>query len=257
MFYKIYKLTNNINNKIYFGYTQQTLNKRFSGHIAEPRDTIISRSIRKHGKEHFTMEQLFETENETEAKVIEKFLIAHHQTNIIKYPNGNGMNMTDGGEGATGYKHSEEQKEKWSKERKGKNTGKENPKYRIPTKDNPQCKKVHQFTLDGKLIASFPSAKDAAIANNTYGANISKCCRGITKTTKGYIFSYSPDFKSRDLTKKNHTQIQQCTTEGELVNTFNSIAEAVRELSLPDRSCIDKCLMHSHKTAYGFIWKRA
>jgi len=39
------------------------------------------------------------------------------------------LNLTSGGEGALGYRHSEEQKAKWSQERKGSITGDKNPNY--------------------------------------------------------------------------------------------------------------------------------
>jgi group I intron endonuclease len=39
------------------------------------------------------------------------------------------LNLTDGGEGTLGYRHKEEQKKKWSEERKGSITGVKNPNY--------------------------------------------------------------------------------------------------------------------------------
>lgn len=39
------------------------------------------------------------------------------------------LNLTDGGSGTYNHKHSEEQKKKWSKERKGSITGSKNPNY--------------------------------------------------------------------------------------------------------------------------------
>ncbi len=57
----IYKITNIINNKIYIGKTEKSLNKRWSGHIAKSRKNIISvlhNAILKYGKENFKIERV-------------------------------------------------------------------------------------------------------------------------------------------------------------------------------------------------------
>lgn len=65
------------------------------------------------------------------------------------------------------------------------------------------CKKVFQYTLEGKLIGEFESAKKAAEAVNGTSAGISYCCLGgfysslrqryyECKEYKGYRWSYEP-----------------------------------------------------------------
>lgn len=65
------------------------------------------------------------------------------------------------------------------------------------------CKKVFQYTLEGKLIGEFESAKKAAEAVNGTSAGISYCCLGGFYSTskqkyykcneyKGYRWSYEP-----------------------------------------------------------------
>ncbi len=83
--YIVYKLTNTINNKVYFGYTGATLNVRFSGHRTEPRNTIISRSIRKYGSENFKKEIICECEAQLDAKFIAR------ATKILKFRNRSGI----------------------------------------------------------------------------------------------------------------------------------------------------------------------
>ena len=53
----LYKITNNINQKIYIGITNN-YKKRWANHGTE--DTVISNAIKKYGKENFTFEVLFE-----------------------------------------------------------------------------------------------------------------------------------------------------------------------------------------------------
>src|SRR4030066_665973 len=120
MIYKNYKITNLINGKIYVGYTSKLLNERMKQHLSNFRKCILGDSIRKYGKENFTIESLYDFETEYEAKTTEIFLIAFHRTNMCRYPNGNGMNMTDGGEGMKGYKHSAKSNKKNSESNIGK-----------------------------------------------------------------------------------------------------------------------------------------
>ena len=53
-------------------------------------------------------------------------------------------------------------------------------------------KRVGQYTIEGSLIAEFPSATEAsmAIGSKNYIANIVKACRGERKNAYGYIWKY-------------------------------------------------------------------
>ena len=67
-------------------------------------------------------------------------------------------------------------------------------KARIKMFNNPKIsREVYKYTLDGDLIAKYPSANEAQrdIGIN-YSRGVSMCCRGIMKTYKGYRWSYKP-----------------------------------------------------------------
>ena len=49
---------------------------------------------------------------------------------------------------------------------------------------------VKMFGTSGNLMRTFPSIKDAAREMGISGAAISNCCRGITRTSGGYIWKY-------------------------------------------------------------------
>lgn len=242
--YIVYKLTNKVNNKIYFGYTKQSLNKRFYGHYKEPRNTIISRSIRKHGPDNFAKEVVLECTNESDAKFIETFLIYRYETNVIKFPYGNGMNMTDGGEGSSGYKHSLTQRQRWSQERKGKTY---TPSYTEIT--NPRNKIVYQFTTNGTFVNSYPSAKIAGRKTNNDSSNISRCCRSQIKTCGGFIFQYSPTYIKRDISKTptkmlgdknpNSKTMYLFNNQLKLINQFRSAGEFARLVNIPYNTIIN------------------
>ena len=48
---------------------------------------------------------------------------------------------------------------------------------------------VHQYTLDGKHIASYKSSYVASKATRIDASSITKCCRGVVKTAGGFIWS--------------------------------------------------------------------
>lgn len=57
----IYKITNNINQKIYIGKTSQSIDKRFRSHINNARNHInryLYDAMNKYGYENFTIEEI-------------------------------------------------------------------------------------------------------------------------------------------------------------------------------------------------------
>jgi len=125
MNYYIYVLQNKINNKIYIGKTNNP-NKRIQWHkdISNMSDnyancSLIHRAIRKYGFSNFTSCVIEEFDCETSCLDAEKFWIEFFRTNVCRYGDQYGYNLTDGGDGVSGFKHSQEAKEKVSKKNKG------------------------------------------------------------------------------------------------------------------------------------------
>lgn len=140
--YTIYKITNIITGKFYFGQTSKILpEKRFNEHLLVARGgpekypTRFKRvhySIRKHGANNFTFETIEQCYGLLTANEIEKYYIALYKTNICRYENKFGYNMTDGGDGREGSETSEETKKKLSKALKGKYAGENHWSFGIP-----------------------------------------------------------------------------------------------------------------------------
>lgn len=60
---------------------------------------------------------------------------------------------------------------------------------------NISSKKVQQFDLNGKLLNTFGSIREAArfLGNENLNIHISEACRGKRKTVKEYIWRYMLD----------------------------------------------------------------
>jgi len=115
----IYKVTNQINQKSYVGKTELPFNIRRNNHLSDTRrgcQFAFHRALRKYGEENFTWEILEDT---IEDKLLlddrERFYIS-----LYKTFGPNGYNMSEGGEGQTGWVPSDETRAKWSAQRKGK-----------------------------------------------------------------------------------------------------------------------------------------
>ena len=81
----IYKITNNLNNKLYIGSTKTTIEQRFNEH-RQTRDTSpLHQAIQKDGIEHFTIEVV-----QTVQFVDEQQLLIYESTQMIEHDTLNG-----------------------------------------------------------------------------------------------------------------------------------------------------------------------
>ena len=123
----IYKITNNINEKFYIGFTSQKNPKyRFHQHLSTARskkknNQPIIRAIRKYGEENFSFEVLIEGD--------EKFLLNVEEPRLIKELNPE-YNATFGGEGVLGYKHTKKTKNIIKQLHKGRKESEEHKNWR-------------------------------------------------------------------------------------------------------------------------------
>jgi len=88
-----------------------------------------------------------------------------------------------------GIKRSKEERLKQSKTIKSKRW--KPSKYMMDKMKETHQRKVKQFDLEGTLIQTFNSIKEASIQTSLFSANISTCCRGRLKTTGGYKWKYA------------------------------------------------------------------
>lgn len=102
----VYLITNKINGKQYVGQTVRTIKKRFNGHCGSKKQ-VISRAIKKYGKENFIVQELAVAYNQKELTFLEGMYIGWFNT-LVFSENGYNVSKIINGKG----KHSEETKQK-------------------------------------------------------------------------------------------------------------------------------------------------
>ena len=200
----IYMATNIINDKCYIGQTVKSLCIRSNSHInealREADDIYFHKAIRKHGKENFRWEIIAECGSLKELDRTEVEMIKKYNTF------GSGYNLTEGGAGHVGHKHTERTRKKLSKANKGKN----NPNYgkhhtkeskrkiseanrgRLIGKKHPLAGKYIVITPDGKKIFVYGLREFCRNykAKKLDCANLTKVANKILKQHKGYKCEY-------------------------------------------------------------------
>lgn len=138
---------------MYIGQTVQGLTKRKQEHITAVKDNMYFHcALRKYGIENFDWETLHDgIYSYDELNRLEIYYIGYYDTY------NNGYNLTLGGGGNAGYKHSVETKKKMSKANKGKN----NPMYNVHRvgKDHPMYGKKHSAEAVKKMSEAHKGKK--------------------------------------------------------------------------------------------------
>lgn len=206
----IYKITNDINQKIYIGKTEFSIERRFKEHCRDAfKDKNENRplyaAMRKYGIEHFHIEQIEKTDNPEER---EKYWIEQYRS--FK----NGYNATLGGDGKK-YLDYDILIQSYLKLQNIQTVAtlyhcdshylsqilKENGINVLSSKQVniiQQGHLINQYDLNNNFLKCFPSARAAARAvsketTNLGGAagHIMAVCKGKRKTAYGYIWRFA------------------------------------------------------------------
>jgi len=190
----IYKITNQINGKIYIGKTIDSLSGRWSSHqryaMKEQNQTLLARAMRKHGIENFTIEQIDQSEDHDQLLELEKKYIAEANSMDPEV----GYNMTEGGEGTLGCKHTEEWKQMMSERNSGENnpmfgvTGEDHPLYNIPRTEEDKQKIRDGWTKSDyekteEHIQKWRDSREGWSHDEETKAQISKTLTGMKRPT--------------------------------------------------------------------------
>lgn len=210
----IYKITNDINNKVYIGKTEWSIEKRFKEHLRDAnkqyrQNRPLYRAIHKYGQEHFSVEEIEEVSNELLDEREQYWIEYYHSYHF-------GYNGTKGGDGKRLYDYDDicDYYEKTKNQKAtaiyfniDPNTVKralEINKIQIIPSNEQQIiqkgKKINQYDLNKKFIQSFRSGGEAGkyIVNNhlskgsaaTAAARIREACNKPSKTAYGYFWEF-------------------------------------------------------------------
>jgi group I intron endonuclease len=125
----IYCAENVINRKRYIGKTVGALSDRITRHLCAVRkgreNVYFHNAIRKHGESNFRWSILCECSSVDELSKMEKHYIGLCRSNDANY----GYNLTVGGEGCEGYRHTKANKNLMAEQKKGMYVGEKNPMF--------------------------------------------------------------------------------------------------------------------------------
>lgn len=108
----VYSIVDTINQKVYVGKTKNYA-ARIASHVNHAHrggQTLLCKAICDYGVENFVVNVLATFDSEQETIEAEKFWIETLQTHAFKH--GRGYNMTTGGDGLSGFRHTESTKAK-------------------------------------------------------------------------------------------------------------------------------------------------
>lgn len=201
----IYKIENDINNKVYIGKTEQTIEKRFKQHCLDSKKETnnnrpLYRAMNKYGIEHFHISLIEETlfPDERERYWIEYF-------SSFK----NGYNATLGGDGKSYINYNLVIATYLELKSMKKTAQKLNihedtvstiiHSHQIVPFKRPQNTgtPVNQYDLNGNYITTFESLTAAVTSikgpehDPGYRSKISQVCKGKRKTALGYKWKYA------------------------------------------------------------------
>lgn len=219
----IYKIINNVNDKVYIGQTRRTIKQRWKDHCnsiyTSRYNCILYNAMVKYGVECFNIVQLgeykFENESDLTIKLNEEEIKYIQEYNSLKP---NGYNLTAGGNN-----DAESQREP-----------------------------VDKYTISGIFVATYGSIFEASLSVDECksATHISECCKGKLHTAYGFVWRYKGDnFDKYQIPRSKYELIDKYSLDGVLLETLfiNDINYNIE--------VVCKCCAGINKTAYGFVWR--
>ena len=260
----IYSITNTVNGKKYVGQHCGMSDSRWKQHLKDAlvleNPKPLYRAMRKYGAENFKYEVIEVLPNDSSEKFLDEreiYWIKEHKSHISQ---GQGYNLTFGGDGTVGAYCSSKTREKLSNSLDRTNYAKYDP-------------------TTGDLVQVYEKLRDAAQENGVRNAGTIPTAAkfnnqntGKYKSVAGYIWLSGPqkhEFATsitpgnRKLKKRNvsprvrtDTEIGQFALSGLLIKVWeDSLRDIAAQMSLPYKSILD-AVNGRRKIAGGYFWKR-
>lgn len=250
--FKVYKITNKINEKIYIGQTSQSLRQRYNAHKSKTNrgsNLRLHRAMRKYGFDNFEIKLLseFETKEDVDREEIRLIKELKTQDNKIGY------NIADGGGhifDCSGFPKTEEHKQKLQKAHR-KNE-----------------KPIVQFDWkNGEIIRVWASSKEI-LREGLNRSNIQQ----LLKRPEGFGYIYDSGWAYLSLwqqkedkgyfidpaaTPWNGKRVFCYNKDGKFLREYRTLREAADDIKLRSPTSIGNCLKGRSKSAGGFLWSWA
>ena len=221
----VYAHINKSDGSVYVGITSQKLSDRFRNGNGYRKSIYFWRAIQKYGWDNFVHMVVAENLSEQSAKEIERVVISSLRDKDIPL-----YNLTDGGEGMSGSRISEdainrlrlklkgrpksdEHRRKISESRRGRFAGSDNPNY-------------------GNHLSDEAKKRIGDSHRGTNNVNYGKAGQQTTASKR----------------------VAQYTMDGELISEYPSLSEASRKTGI-GISGISKCCRGDYPQSHGYVWK--
>lgn len=253
--YCVYVHTNKINGKKYIG---QTINgdkpeKRWKRGDGYRTQLFFARAINKYGWDCFEHEVVASNLTKKEADNFESLLINKLKTKDPNY----GYNLTDGGEGMSGFCMTDASKEK---RRNSMKKYFNNQEYIQRMKDVSPKKEVYQFSPNGDVINFYESTKEAERCTGVHSGSICSCALNKKLSAGGFIWLFKDDISNINSRvekyRKNKLRIEsivQLTLEGVFIAEWDGSADAGRHTGIEYKNINAVCRGKRNK-AGGYKW---
>lgn len=251
--YYVYKHTNRYNGKVYIGITHD-LQKRWRGNgCAYKSNTHFWQAIEKYGWDGFDHEILCYGLSQQQACEKEKSLIAEFQATDAE----KGYNHSPGGENPLvwqcGEKHPMFGKHFSAEHRAKLSASHSGERHRCYGKHLPET--TRRKIGDANRGRVLPAWQKEHLAKINIGKKATiETKRKMSMIRKGHYVS--DETKQRIRETKISKPVVQFSIDGEVIQTWPSVAEAARRSGL-DRSQIRRCCKGKLKTSGGFVWRYA
>lgn len=229
----VYKITNQVNNKAYIGYTIRTAEQRWQQHVNcafNPQtkdgsyDHALKRAIRKYGPQNFLIEVIESNDDKQYLAAREKYWIKYYKTCTL-LPDSHGYNLTIGGDGGNGQYKSI---------------------YRI---DIPTGTIEAEYYSEQQAIQQEHNTTIANVINHPYQAFTAN---GKTFMEKNVVDSMSKE-ELIDYLYTRYNFVCQYDTNGKLLNYFQSIEQASKATGV-SKATISQALCGTRKHGGQFQW---
>lgn len=235
-------------------YTVLNKNKKY-------KHPFFANAILKYGWDNIQHEILHTNLSFYSACELEKYYIEFYKKLQLSY------NITDGGEGSSGHRMSEEAKQKLSQSHFGKkqsseavlkrvlkNTG----KRRTPEQKAKTSKKINQYNLNGDFVNTFFGIREASRITGINSSHIGDCCNKKRKSAGGYLWSFIYDTSPRYYKKNVYRKKVKCQFSNGQCKIWDSIKEASEESNISRYFITKYCnfeILDKHGNKWSFIYK--